>query len=184
MAKKPRTLVVAPNPHAVRLAEVTAVPGALDALCAHVAQGGTVPEWAELHQVPGGLVFGWLRADPARQERYYHALADRAEYCKELIWRRVKAVAGFDIRQLLDPATGEVLPPGQWPPEAAAAVQAFEAATDRTGRKVKLADPMRALELLGKQLGMFTEKIEHSGRLTLEDLVGRPTVTVIPEETP
>lgn len=37
--------------------------------------------------------------------------------------------------------------------------------------KARLADKLAALEKLGKHLGMFTEKIEHTGVLTLEQLV-------------
>ena len=37
--------------------------------------------------------------------------------------------------------------------------------------KVRLVDKISALEKLGKHLGMFTEKIEHSGTLSLEQLV-------------
>lgn len=32
-------------------------------------------------------------------------------------------------------------------------------------REIKLADKLKALELLGKHLGMFTDKVEHSGSI-------------------
>lgn len=38
-------------------------------------------------------------------------------------------------------------------------------------RKVKFWDKLRALELLGKNLKLFTDKVEHSGNVTLEQLV-------------
>lgn len=38
-------------------------------------------------------------------------------------------------------------------------------------RKVKLSDKIRALELLGKYLKLFTDKVEHSGKVSLEQLV-------------
>lgn len=34
---------------------------------------------------------------------------------------------------------------------------------DGIEREIKLADKLKALELLGKHLGMFTDKVEHSG---------------------
>lgn len=37
--------------------------------------------------------------------------------------------------------------------------------------KIKTISPERALELLGKYRRMFIEKVEHSGKVTLEDLV-------------
>lgn len=40
-----------------------------------------------------------------------------------------------------------------------------------TVKSVKLSDKVSALEKLGKHLGMFKEQIEHTGTLTLEQLV-------------
>lgn len=39
-------------------------------------------------------------------------------------------------------------------------------------RKFKLVDKLRALELAGKTRGYYTEKVEHTGTLTLAQLVG------------
>lgn len=36
---------------------------------------------------------------------------------------------------------------------------------DGVEREIKLADKLKALELLGRHLGMFTEKVEHSGTI-------------------
>ena len=41
--------------------------------------------------------------------------------------------------------------------------------------EIKLYDKQKALELLGKHLGMFTDKVEHSGGVTL-----RRTINVNP----
>lgn len=38
-------------------------------------------------------------------------------------------------------------------------------------KKVKMNDKIRALELIGKHFKMFTEKHEHSGKISLEQLV-------------
>jgi phage terminase small subunit len=38
-------------------------------------------------------------------------------------------------------------------------------------KKITLADKLEALELLGKYLKLWTDKVEHSGKLTLESLV-------------
>lgn len=37
--------------------------------------------------------------------------------------------------------------------------------------KFKIHDKKAALELLGKHLKLFTDKVEHSGKITLEDLI-------------
>lgn len=56
-------------------------------------------------------------------------------------------------------------------PEDTAAIQSVKVKTfgeDGLEREIKMADKLRALELLGKHLGMFKEKVELSGVLETE----------------
>jgi len=87
-------------------------------------------------------------------------------------------IAFFDSRRMFEP-DGRLKQIHELDDDTAAVVAAFEVVELAKGsgrpfgysKKVKLADKLRALELLGKHLKLFTEKIEHSGRLTLERLV-------------
>lgn len=49
--------------------------------------------------------------------------------------------------------------------------------------KIRLADKLSALEKIGKFLGMFKEKVEHTGTLTLEQLVQKSMEEKAPGET-
>lgn len=56
-------------------------------------------------------------------------------------------------------------------PEDTAAIQSVKVKTfgeDGLEREIKMADKLRALELLGKHLGMFKDKVEISGALETE----------------
>ena len=56
-------------------------------------------------------------------------------------------------------------------PEDTAAIQSVKVKTfgeDGIEREIKMADKIKALELLGKHLGMFKDKMEISGSLDLE----------------
>lgn len=57
--------------------------------------------------------------------------------------------------------------------DAKATVMSVEETTNQHGGslKIKQYDKTKALELLGRHLGMFKDKIEHSGELTLEQLL-------------
>jgi Phage terminase, small subunit len=46
------------------------------------------------------------------------------------------------------------------------AAMVAEVAETNTGLRLKTNDRMKALELLGKHLGMFTDKVEHSGSIS------------------
>lgn len=87
------------------------------------------------------------------------------------------AKVGFsDIRKLFTD-TGHLLPPAEWPDEAAGAVSSVEVVTKQSGEtdedgrkavehvhKIKVWDKNSALEKLAKHLGMFVDRVEHTGK--------------------
>lgn len=100
------------------------------------------------------------------------------------------AKLGFGNIQNLYDEDGNLLHPQELPPEVSATIQevteevlrgATAKATTQDGedeeiaavvlrRKYKVADKKASLELLGKHLKLFTEKIEHSGEIKTGDL--------------
>lgn len=101
----------------------------------------------------------------------------RVEVTADAVVRELSRVAFSDVGQLHD-ADGNLLPLQQLPEDARRAVVQFEAeAVGQDGeavtqlRRVKLADKLKALELLARHLGMLRDKVEHSGTVTLEELV-------------
>lgn len=82
---------------------------------------------------------------------------------------RLANIADFDIRKLFD-ENGNLLPINQLEPETAFALSSIDIGEMTTGddfisltKKIKAADKIKALELIGRHLGMFTERIEHTG---------------------
>ncbi|MGN1037877.1 MAG: terminase small subunit, partial [Mailhella sp.] len=69
-------------------------------------------------------------------------------------------IAFADPRDLMDwgPEGVEVKASGTIPPDAAASVG--EVSVQGRNVKVKMLDKLKALELLGRHLGMFTDKVE------------------------
>lgn len=103
--------------------------------------------------------------------------AERVEVKADDILRELLRLALTDIGKAYD-VNGELLPLHQMPEETRRAIAGIERSshTDQEGNtretvKVKFWDKTRGLELLGKHLKLFTEKVEHSGTLTLEQLV-------------
>lgn len=94
-----------------------------------------------------------------------------AERTKEAIRRVIEA----DVRTLFD-AQGNVIPIHQLGDEAASLIAGFEVVkrnltagdgTTDTILKVKLKDQSRYVEMAAKHFGLLTEKVEHSGDLTI-----------------
>ena len=84
-------------------------------------------------------------------------------------------VAFFDIREIANWGESGVVfvPSGDLSDDAARALVEVSSATirgedwEKTTLKVKMADKLGALRDLGRHLGMFTDKVEHSGTVTL-----------------
>lgn len=125
----------------------------------------------------------------AIRERF-EARANRLGLTQDKIVERLMAIAFADLRQVASwDADGEVsiVPSDELTDEAAASLKELSTSTSvipqsgdkepiiRRTLKVRQHEQLRALELLGKHLGMFNEKleVEHSGTvgLSLSQLV-------------
>lgn len=106
---------------------------------------------------------------------------DKLEISSDRILNELAKVAFLDPRKFYD-EHGNLKPVTELDDESAAGLASLEVYEEYAGRgedreaigqtkKVKYADKIRALELLGKYRKLFTDKVEHSGKLTLEDLV-------------
>lgn len=88
----------------------------------------------------------------------------------ERVLRNLLRLAELDVRDLFD-KDGKLRPVCDLPGELARTISGFEVTFDGEGKavlaKVKLESRSRALELLGKHLKMWTEKIELDHRMTL-----------------
>ena len=86
-------------------------------------------------------------------------------------------IAFVNASDVIDADTATLKPDAS--PEDTAAIQSVKVKTfgeDGLEREIRMADKLRALELLGKHLGMFKDKVELSGSLEgektkLDDLI-------------
>ena len=162
-----------------------AEPDLLEVICDNVACGGSVVDLCVTWDVHYHRVVQWVYAKefPARKEAYELALSSRMEWTKARICSELKAIGLVDIRGAYDD-NGNLKDIKDLPPEIARVIagidvteefQTVDGQPEKIGntKKLKLWDKLRALELLGKNLSMFKETVDHnhSGRVTLEDMV-------------
>jgi phage terminase small subunit len=106
---------------------------------------------------------------------------DRVEVKADDVLRELLRIATVDLGEAYD-EHGNLRPIQDIPKDvrrAIAGIKVFDefdgAGRDRVKigevREVKFWDKPRALELLGKHLKLFTDVVEHQGKLTLEQLV-------------
>lgn len=106
-------------------------------------------------------------------------LSDKAEVTQEMVVKELARLAFLDIRKAFD-AEGNLKPIVDLDDETAAALAGLEieitSGKDKPiarTHKIKLSDKKGALDSLARHLGMFKDKLEHSGNIGLPELVAR-----------
>lgn len=100
------------------------------------------------------------------------AMAERSKRTgvnADRVVQELAKIAFVNATEVIDPATATVKEDAL--PEDTAAIQSVKVKTfgeDGLEREIKMADKLKALELLGKHMGMFKDKVELSGALETE----------------
>ena len=111
-------------------------------------------------------------------------MSTKAGVTAEWIIERLKLIAGADLTDMLviyEDGTG-VPDLNKLTPGLRASLSGIE--TDKFGdvvkMKVKLSDKLKAIEMLARHLGMFNDKLEIAGELSLEErlMAGRNRIDV------
>lgn len=163
-----------------RLYGIFTDPDLMAKITAHVTNGGSLIDMASLLRVRYSDFMRYIRQDKERSAAYDNAVSDRAEWAKERVLVEMRRIATLDLRDAYK-ASGELKPPSEWSPELAAVIAGVDTREifDADGNKVaemkrlKMWDKLKALEMLAKNLKLLTDRVEHSGSLTLEDMVVR-----------
>lgn len=107
--------------------------------------------------------------------------AEKVGVSAEIILKKLLDLATVDLAKAYD-INGRLLPIHNIPEEVRIAISGIKVFEEFDGfgkdrvqigevREVKFWDKLKALELLGKNLKLFTDKVELSGKVTLADLV-------------
>lgn len=98
----------------------------------------------------------------------------RTEITQDRVLKELARVAFLDPRKVFKwgPDGVALLPSSELSEDEAAVISEVSESTSESGGSIKgkLLDKLKALELLGKHLGMFSDKmqVEHSGSLSLQ----------------
>lgn len=97
---------------------------------------------------------------------------ERTQRDADEVIHRLWVIVEADVRKLFN-EHGVALTPEKFDKDTAAAVAGIEY-TDKGGYKVRLNDRLKALERLGKHLGMFTDKVEVMQKQTAQIVITLP----------
>jgi hypothetical protein len=161
--------------------ELFADPNTVETICVHISNGGSLLDLCKMWKIPYGRVTHWLRSDRSREKPYQAAMNDRQEWYREAILRELRFMATSDVRDIFTD-DGCIKPTSDWSDEIASCVQSVDVTEEFQGKgaerefigvnkKIKLWSKDKSLELIGKYLQMFTQRIEIDGALTLAEMV-------------
>jgi hypothetical protein len=139
----------------------------------HIASGGDIMGLCDIFKVNYADFMFWFRKDSERSKVLDTAFTDRNEWFKETVLSEARKLATFDAREVFDDE-GKVKDPSEWSDAVASMVANMSVTYDGDGNptyKVTMWKKEKALELLGKSIKMFIDRIDHSGKMSLEDLV-------------
>lgn len=154
-----------------RTIAVTHDPEMMDIVINHVSNGGSLIDLCKTWQVRYSDVMRAIRSNPSYFERYEAALVDRKEWARERVYKEIRNVSTFDLKMALN-EDGTFKKLKDMPDEVVASIKEIS-----TNGEIKFIDKLKALEMLSRQLGLFVDKIEHTGKLSLEQLIleaGKP----------
>lgn len=167
-----------------RFEVIKADPETPDIIYRHMANGGSLITYCEMMNVDFCDVTKWLNAE--HMEVFNNANEALRQWEIHRLLQEIKAISFVDIRKIFN-EDHSLKSPSEWPDNIASALAGIDVAeiwdneADADGKKhkvqigeikkIKLFDKLKALEMLGKDLGRFVTKHEVSGKLTLEELV-------------
>ena len=125
----------------------------------------------------------WIQEDRERANLYDKAVHAQNEWAIARILKEIRLLSFTDHRAIYDESK-RMKHPTEWSKELGSVVESYEVVEyfEGSGRdreqvgflkKVKMYDKQKALELYGKYLKMFGDRVEHTGSLTLEELVDK-----------
>lgn len=156
-------------------------PATLRAVHDHIAEGGTVRSWALAEGVRPVDVRAWIAGDETRRTLIGEAEKARHEYLHDGVIDKLKALTEADLAEAFyarGKKKGLIKPLHDMPPTLRAAIAAIKP------DEIKIVDPARAVELLGKYLRLFVERHQVESKVTLEELVGGSMAPTEPPPAP
>lgn len=131
-----------------------------------------------------------FHAPEVRKEitRRQNIMSTKSGVSADWIIERLKLIAGADLADMIviDEFGKGSVDLNRLTPSLRAALSGYESDSfgDVTKIKVKLSDKLKALEMLARHLGMFNDKLELAGELSLEERLNAGRQRALKEEKP
>lgn len=149
----------------VNINDLLVKPNLINEICDNIANGGSLIDLCETYGVRYCDVIRWVNDDNDRKALYQQSITDRGEWYIQRVLKELKDLAFRNVKTIYND-DHTLKPVEKWPTEVVAALDEIEVVElfDQFGKtighakKVKFAQKLKALEMLGKNMFMFVEK--------------------------
>lgn len=168
-------------PYSERLAAFLAAPEWFESVFSHVANGGSLIDFAAGHKLKHSDILAAISSDVAIMGRYEIALKAREEWAREAILKELRLMAFVDPAEIYD-ELGAVRQMHEIPETTRRAIKEIEVFEEFEGsgadrrqigitKKIKFHDKIKPLELAGKNFGFFADRLKLDATEKLEDIL-------------
>lgn len=149
----------------------------MNQIVSHISNGGSLIDLAEVWDVRYSDLVNWIDADKNMLTRYTNAVAARDEWIKQRMLKELQTIAFSNTKKLFND-DGKFKNPKEWEDETGASIESISIVqkqgsdgSSEESFKIKNHSKLKAIELYGKHLKMFTDRVEVEGEFKLEDLL-------------
>ena len=136
-----------------------------------VENGESLFDICREHNLSHSLIRQWIFESPERKEIYQAAVDVRESWLKDRVLDEYASLALMDMGECYD-ENGVLKKIKDMPPRVRAAMKGIDFTDEGTIKKITFNDKLKALESIAKMKGMLTEKVEHTGKFKLENIIG------------
>ena len=140
-------------------------PQSMEVLFDHVANGGSLIELSKMWGMPYSKLMRHIRSKEDLKAKLAQAMSDREEWARESVLDEVKKMSLYDVKDAVNP-DGTIKKLQELPSSLTAAIKEINA-----DGGLKFQDKLKAIDLFGKQMGLFVDKVQVDGKITLEQYI-------------
>lgn len=131
----------------------------------HIANGGSATQWCTARGIRFSDLMKLIRSNPEFKKEYDQVMEDRKEWARERLLSEVMELGTYTLADIFN-EDGTRKKVHELPQGLIASIKELTADGD-----IKFQDKLKAISMYASELGLFTEKKEISGAMTLEQLI-------------
>jgi ABC-type antimicrobial peptide transport system ATPase subunit len=152
----------------------------IDAIVHHVVNNGTLNDWCTIHNIPYSDAHNFIFDDPNNKIKYNDALNNQRDMMKDKMIKLLNTLTSANRMSIYDDS-GDLRPISEWDDDVRKSVKKIRSEETAKGTiiiNVEFEDLTRSIEMLGKYIGMLSDKLDITSKVDYAELVKQSYSTI------